>query len=273
MLFVCTANTLDTIPAPLLDRMEILEVSGYITEEKAAIASRYLSPQAKDGAGLKGADVELTDAAVATLIRYYCRESGVRRLKQQIEKVYRKAALKIVQDLGETPLLAAKTEAAPTPAADAESGKPKPFVRNALAVPDSVHVSIGSEDLLEYIGPPVYQKDRLYTKTSPVGVSCGLGYLGNGSGAVMPIEVSVRPPLPSCAELTSVAVDAWLGWHHAHRKARRGDQGVGADCALVPEVERVRSRPDQGGERRSVEQEVDPSAHAVRPRIVTRALS
>lgn len=67
--------------------MEILQVSGYITEEKAAIASRYLSPQAKDGAGLKGADVELTEDAVATLIRYYCRESGVRRLKQQIEKV------------------------------------------------------------------------------------------------------------------------------------------------------------------------------------------
>ena len=87
VLFVCTANTLDTIPAPLLDRMEILEVSGYITEEKAAIASKYLSPQAKDGAGLKGADVELTEEAVATLIRYYCRESGVRRLKQQIEKV------------------------------------------------------------------------------------------------------------------------------------------------------------------------------------------
>jgi len=87
VLFVCTANTLETIPAPLLDRMEVLEVSGYITEEKAAIASRYLAPQAKDGAGLKEADVELTDDAVAALIRYYCRESGVRRLKQQIEKV------------------------------------------------------------------------------------------------------------------------------------------------------------------------------------------
>lgn len=67
--------------------MEVLEVSGYITEEKAAIASKYLSPQAKEGAGLKSADVELSDDAVAALIRYYCRESGVRRLKQQIEKV------------------------------------------------------------------------------------------------------------------------------------------------------------------------------------------
>ena len=87
VLFVCTANSLDTIPAPLLDRMEVMEVSGYITEEKAAIASRYLAPQAKEGAGLKNADVELTEDAVAALIRYYCRESGVRRLKQQIEKV------------------------------------------------------------------------------------------------------------------------------------------------------------------------------------------
>lgn len=87
VLFVCTANTLDTIPAPLLDRMEVLEVSGYNTEEKAAIASKYLAPQAKEGAGLKTADVELTDEAVATLIRYYARESGVRRLKQHIEKV------------------------------------------------------------------------------------------------------------------------------------------------------------------------------------------
>lgn len=62
-------------------------MSGYITEEKAAIASKYLAPQAKEGAGLKSADVELSDDAVAALIRYYCRESGVRRLKQQIEKV------------------------------------------------------------------------------------------------------------------------------------------------------------------------------------------
>lgn len=92
VLFVCTANTLETIPAPLLDRMEVLEVSGYITDEKAAIASKYLAPQAKDGAGLKNADVSLTDEAVAALIRYYCRESGVRKLKQQIEKVSRVAS-------------------------------------------------------------------------------------------------------------------------------------------------------------------------------------
>ena len=87
VLFVCTANTLDTIPAPLLDRMEVMEVSGYVSDEKVAIASKYLAPQAKEGAGLKNARVEIMPDAIDSLIRYYARESGVRRLKQHIEKV------------------------------------------------------------------------------------------------------------------------------------------------------------------------------------------
>ncbi|GAA5892809.1 hypothetical protein JCM8208_004094 [Rhodotorula glutinis] len=231
VLFVCTANSLDTIPAPLLDRMEVLEVSGYITEEKAAIASRYLAPQAKEGAGLKNADVELGEDAVAALIRYYCRESGVRRLKQQIEKVYRKAALKIVRDLPEdvvaeskaetvapaaAPAATAVAEEAPAddavekqdgdsvPASTASPSTPESSVtederttttnvRKPLEVPSDVSVRITADNLLDYVGPPLYQKDRLYTKVSPVGVSCGLGYLGNGSGAVMPIEVTSMP--------------------------------------------------------------------------------
>lgn len=87
VLFVCTANNLSTIPAPLLDRMEVLEVSGYVSEEKAVIADKYLGPQAKEASGLKEADVMLTEEAVDVLIKYYCRESGVRNLKKHIEKV------------------------------------------------------------------------------------------------------------------------------------------------------------------------------------------
>ena len=87
VLFVCTANVLDTIPAPLLDRMEVLEVSGYVSEEKAVIADKYLGPQAKEASGLKDADVTLEPAAIDTLIKYYCRESGVRNLKKHIDKV------------------------------------------------------------------------------------------------------------------------------------------------------------------------------------------
>lgn len=81
------ANVLDTIPAPLLDRMEVLEVSGYVSEEKSVIADKYLGPQAKEASGLKEADVVLDPAAVDVLIKYYCRESGVRNLKKHIDKV------------------------------------------------------------------------------------------------------------------------------------------------------------------------------------------
>ena len=87
VLFVCTANMTDTIPAPLLDRMEVIEVSGYVTEEKMKIAEKFLSPQAKESSGLKDADVNLDPATVDTLIKFYCRESGVRNLKKQIDKV------------------------------------------------------------------------------------------------------------------------------------------------------------------------------------------
>ena len=81
------ANTLDTIPAPLLDRMEVLEVSGYVSEEKCVIAEKYLGPQAKEASGLKDADVLIDPSTVDVLIKYYCRESGVRNLKKHIEKV------------------------------------------------------------------------------------------------------------------------------------------------------------------------------------------
>lgn len=67
--------------------MEVLEVSGYVSEEKAVIADKYLGPQAKDASGLKNADVLLESDAVDTLIKYYCRESGVRNLKKHIDKV------------------------------------------------------------------------------------------------------------------------------------------------------------------------------------------
>ena len=214
------ANILDTIPPPLLDRMEVIEVSGYVSEEKSMIAERFLGPQAKEASGLKDADVVLDPASVDVLIKYYCRESGVRNLKKHIDKIYRKASLKIVEDLGEDAFPEAEPQpvsdstvdktvpaqdpplnepAAPetaTPHVSAETSnaekkvtteKPKPF-----KVPESVHVRITPENLKDYVGPPIYYKDRMYVRPPPAGVSTGLGYLGNGSGAVMPIEASVR---------------------------------------------------------------------------------
>ncbi|KDQ14889.1 hypothetical protein BOTBODRAFT_145436 [Botryobasidium botryosum FD-172 SS1] len=242
VLFVCTANVLDTIPGPLLDRMEVLEVSGYVSEEKAVIADKYLAPQAKEASGLKDADVTLDADAIDMLIKYYCRESGVRNLKKHIDKIYRKAAFKIVDDLGdevlpepvavrvdadtaeaskiedlaesqapasgsaaETPNETALPEAStPTDSTPEEVSKvPQVTVvdkdsattkeRKPLEVPGTVHVRITPENLKEYVGPPVYHKDRFYVRTPPAGVSTGLGYLGNGSGAVMPVEASIMP--------------------------------------------------------------------------------
>src|SRR5215469_12530143 len=104
VLFVCTANVLDTIPGPLLDRMEVIQLSGYVADEKIAIASKYLAPTAKVLAGLENVDVHLTQDAIESLIKNYCRESGVRNLKKHIDKIYRKAALKIVRDVGDDKL-------------------------------------------------------------------------------------------------------------------------------------------------------------------------
>ncbi|BEI86253.1 hypothetical protein CcaverHIS002_0605400 [Cutaneotrichosporon cavernicola] len=217
VLFVCTANVLDTIPAPLLDRMEVIEVNGYVQAEKVNIADKYLSPQAKEANGLKDVDIDVTPEAIETLIRWYCRESGVRNLKKHIDKIYRKAAFKIVEDLGEEALpepTAVAAEAAvqepeakdskaeaqedSKPAAADETTEPAEkktttSVRQPLKVPEGIHISVGVDNLKDYVGPPVYHKDRLYNKAPPAGVSTGLGYLGNGSGSVMPIEVTSMP--------------------------------------------------------------------------------
>lgn len=87
ILFICTANQLDTIPEPLRDRMELIEVSGYVAQEKVAIATKYLIPQAQKSCGLSDDKVEIKSEALNTLIKSYCRESGVRNLLKHIEKV------------------------------------------------------------------------------------------------------------------------------------------------------------------------------------------
>ena len=96
VLFVATANNLSTIPRPLLDRMEIIEVSGYITEEKIEIAKRHLIPRELDNTGLKTLPTKLTfnKAAIEKIIEQYTRESGVRQLEKQINKAMRKLAYK-----------------------------------------------------------------------------------------------------------------------------------------------------------------------------------
>lgn len=87
VLFICTANVLDTIPGPLRDRMELIEMSGYVGEEKIAIAKQYLIPTARQESVLKEDQINIEENALWTLIKSYCRESGVRNLQKHIEKV------------------------------------------------------------------------------------------------------------------------------------------------------------------------------------------
>jgi Lon-like ATP-dependent protease len=222
VLFVCTANMTDTIPRPLLDRMEVIRLSGYVADEKKAIADKYLGPAAKELAGLKEADVQLTDGAIEELIKSYCRESGVRNLKKQIEKVYRKSALKIVQDLGEEVLPESEALTDEGKAAMEESERDqrdslkgtrtsedmekqttaKP--RLPLKIPDTVHVNIDTENLKDYVGPPIFTSDRLYDVTPP-GVTMGLAWTQMG-GVAMYVEsilqTALRPSTRPSLEIT-----------------------------------------------------------------------
>lgn len=209
VLFVCTANQTDTIPGPLLDRMEVIQLSGYIADEKKAIAKQYLAPTAKESAGLKNANVDITDEAIEKLIKEYCREAGVRNLKKQIDKVFRKSSFNIVKELGEQglPEAAGITEEGKAAAESAETqernqirdretespgqklpnDEPAPATsttpRNQLDVPDSVKVSIGADNLKDYVGAPIYLSDRLY-ETTPPGVVMGLAWTSMGGTAL-----------------------------------------------------------------------------------------
>ncbi|CAO1603688.1 ATP-dependent Lon protease pim1 [Xanthoria calcicola] len=236
VLFVCTANMTDTIPRPLLDRMEMIELSGYVADEKMAIAERYLSPAAKELSGLKEVAVNLDKAAIEELIKSYCRESGVRNLKKQIEKVYRKSALNIIRDVGEgegTPLAEAnalteegkkaqaeseknneKTDVKTTPEAIEKETTPTPRVQ--LKVPDSVNVTIDRSNLKDYVGPPVFTSDRLY-ETTPPGVAMGLAWTSMGGAALYvesilenALSASSRPGLERTGNLKNVMRESTL---------------------------------------------------------------
>ncbi len=210
VLFVCTANMTDTIPRPLLDRMELIQLSGYVADEKMAIADKFLAPVAKDLSGLKDVDVVLHKDAIEELINKYCRESGVRNLKKQIEKVYRKSALNIIQDLGEEVFSEDKALTEEGKAAQEEAKKDEsdvketpnniekettPTPRKSMKVPDGVSVSIDRDNLKDYVGPPVFTSDRLY-ETTPPGVAMGLAWTSMG-GAALYVESILENALNS----------------------------------------------------------------------------
>jgi ATP-dependent Lon protease len=154
VMFVTTANTLDTIPAPLLDRMEILRLSGYSEEEKAQIARRYLIPRQLKQTGLSDDIVQITEPALKKVISAYTREAGVRRLEQAIGRVTRKIALKVAE------------------------GVPAPF-------------EIKAEEIADMLGPEPFSPEQA-RREFPAGVATGLAWTESG-GDVLYIEATLLP--------------------------------------------------------------------------------
>ena len=144
VLFVCTANQLDTIPGPLLDRMDTLRLSGYITQEKVAIAKNHLWPKQLQKAGLKKSQLKISDATLKTLVEGYARESGVRHLEKLLARIIRKAVLKILDDR-------------------------------------DLKIKIGVKDLDDYLGKPYFTKEKVL---QGVGVITGLAWTAMGGATL-----------------------------------------------------------------------------------------
>jgi ATP-dependent Lon protease len=144
VLFVCTANQLDTIPGPLLDRMEVISLSGYIASEKLAIARNHLWPKLLKRAGVKSSKLKITDAAIRQIIEGYAREAGVRGLEKRLGRIIRKAAVQIL-----------KRKKTP--------------------------VRVGIKQLDDYLGKPLFRAERRMTG---VGVVTGLAWTSMGGATL-----------------------------------------------------------------------------------------
>jgi len=157
VLFLATANVLDTIPGPLLDRMELVQLDGYTEDEKVAIAEHHLFPRQREKAGLRDDELAITDAAFHALVSGWTREAGVRGLERQIGKIARKAVRKI-------------------------------------ASREATSVRIDAGDLKEYVGRPRFRDDDA-TRAPIPGLATGLAVTGAG-GDVLTIEVTAMDGEP-----------------------------------------------------------------------------
>jgi ATP-dependent Lon protease len=154
VLFICTANAVDTIPGPLFDRMDTIELAGYTEAEKLAIAKRYLLPKQLEAAGLKRSQLTISDAVLRTVIREYTREAGVRSLERRLADICRKAATQVAKG---------KTQ----------------------------KTRVDDRRLREWLGPRRFSGE-VRRRTSQAGVATGLAYTPAG-GDVLFIEAAAYP--------------------------------------------------------------------------------
>ena len=155
VLFIVTANTLDTIPRPLLDRMEVIQLSGYIAEEKLAIARKYLIPKSLNKAGLTKKQVKYSKAVLLTISNGYAREAGMRNYEKALDKIHRKVAKKIILESLTEPII------------------------------------LTPEALVDYLGQPMFRHEKLKAPQKP-GMAIGLAWTNFG-GDVLVIEAVNNP--------------------------------------------------------------------------------
>lgn len=168
VLFIATANSTDTIPKPLLDRMELIEVNSYTANEKFHIAREHLVRKQLEKNGIETGKLEFTDDALRDMIRLYTREAGVRGLERQIGTVCRKVARQILE---------------------ARQNTDKEWSRSEGSVEDGVTVT--GNDLERYLGKPKYMQDKIADKDE-VGIVRGLAWTSVG-GDTLQIEVNIMP--------------------------------------------------------------------------------
>lgn len=155
IMFIMTANTLDTVPRPLLDRMEVIEIGSYTDEEKVMISKRHLIPKQLAAHGLKKSQLVITDDALREIIACYTRESGVRNLERRIAEICRKADMRFVRD-------------------------------EALK-----RISVNGKDLEQYLGTRKFLPDRI-AAADQVGLVTGLAWTHSG-GETLEVEANVMP--------------------------------------------------------------------------------
>lgn len=177
VLFIVTANTTDTIPRPLMDRMECIELNGYTSDEKLHIGKKYLVPKSRTKHGLKSTDVKYTDKILKKIAEEYAREAGVRNFEKALDKIHRKVAMEIV----ENEYKIADLKAAGATEEDIANNK------DLLQRP----VRITDEKLIRYLGQPIFHEDEVIRATRP-GMSVGLAWTSMG-GDVLAIEAQHIP--------------------------------------------------------------------------------
>jgi ATP-dependent Lon protease len=183
VLFITTANTLSTIPPALLDRMEVIEISGYTHGDKEVIARQHLVPKQLEAHGLSADRVIVTDEAIEKILREYTREAGVRNLDRNIANLMRKVAKRVAAERQSHGAPGGEAEAGPTPQAGQEPEPERP------ADGEVSPVSIDADFTSEALGAPPHLPETAERTTQP-GVVVGLAHTSHG-GDILFIEASV----------------------------------------------------------------------------------